>query len=946
MDQFSMVVAVILYLVYGGSFCLCILRRNCQVLEKKYFAPFLDINFNKCDQFEELNFTIAVHCDMVDNLSVTMKEIPLETDWLCLTQYQGVTVQAEAFSRLTSLKALFISGKVEFLPGSFTGLSQLSILWIESETLRDDTTFHKDTFCGLNSLQELKISGIDFSSFSFLIFNPLSQLDHLILDNNNMTHLSKLTTSLGKSKNLPNLRSLSVNNNIHNLTAKDCFRSPYPANDEQIAQYVDFNITFLDLSENQIVEIENNSLCNFPHLELFQVISFNNDIGKIFKSGIKTSKNILLLRFFKSSIKICKCAFQFKTVKLLVISSSLKKIDTFTGSCKTLRILDLSYNFIQKFSLKQFQRLTSLLSLNLSHNALENLNICQDESTPRMQLVYLNVSFNLFTRLYKGQFACLKKLQVLSLENNNINIIENLSFNGLSHLHVLNLQYNTLSTINNFTFANLFLLMHLNLYGNIIYEYDPDAFNNLQKLQELMMTSHLTNFLFLSKYLQLPLTHLMVMAEYMILGGDFYYSFSQLQVLEIDAFNISSTCSSQSAFHKVEALYLKCIAYYECNTPETHPLLMFTNLERLNYIGNDEDFSDVTLNSLKDVPLKFLYLQDTEILLNYGQVNVHKMFQGLSQLKVLHLQNSGINNLDSKDMFADLHQLEFIFIENQDIQEVNEAAFDSMPNLRYIYFLETTFPCNCKFKGLLSWLQSGTMVSIINFHNQSCQINQNTSNLISFLQSNCHTDLDLIIFVVTFVFTLLFISISLLYETIWWYILYLVYTVKCWLNHRQWGGEHYEYDAFVSYSTHDELWVNEKLLPSLEQNGPPFFRVCIHNRDFEVGKDIVENIMDSIYNSRWTVCVITRTYLHSNWCSLEMRMATYRLLAESKDSLILVFLDKISKEEIQHYHILTKLLDKKTYLDWPEDENGQKLFWARLRKVIAKSGRRASVRNY
>lgn len=937
-------VALIFFFISGGSFCWCLLRRKCQVLEKKYFAPFLDLNFNKCDEFEELDFTIAVHCDMVDNLNVTLKEIPLETDWLCLTQYQGVIVQAEAFSQLTSLKSLSISGNAEFLPGAFTGLSKLSVLWIESETFRDDTTFHKDTFCGLQSLQILKICGINFSSFSFSIFNHLSQLDHLILENNNMTYLSKLTTLLGKSRNLPNLHKLSVFNNINVLREEDCFRSPYPTTDGQIAQYVDFNITFLDFRKNLISNVETNSLCNFPHMEAFQVIYAPFDTEQIHKSGIRTSKVISLSQVFSTSIEICKCALQFKVEELFVITSGLKEIDTFTGSCKTLRNLDLSYNFIKSVSLKQFQRLNNLVSLNLSQNNLENLDICHDESTPRMELVYLNISQNMLTRLYKGQFACLKKLQILSLENNNINIIEDLSFDGLSHLSILNLKNNNLFTISNSTFANLFSLTHLNLYENTIYEHGSKVFKDLKKLQELMMTYDVDDFIEWINCFSLPLTHLMAKTKYMMFESEFYHGFSQLQVLELDVLEIFANCSSQYVFRKVNKLYLKNIRQYECFMPETHPLLSFTNLERLYYSGSSQDFSDITLNSLKDVPLKFLYLEDTERLIKNGRLKVHKLFQGLSKLKVLHLQNSGINNLDSKDMFIDLHQMEFLVIENQDIEEVNEAAFESMPNLKYIYFLQTTFPCKCKFKGLLSWLESDTRVSIINFHNQSCQITQNTSNLISFLHSNCHTDLDLIMFVLTFVITMLFMLTSLFYESIWWYILYLVYMVKCWLNHKQRDREHYEYDVFVSYNTHNEPWVTEQLLPSLEQNGPPFFRVCIHNRDFEVGRDIMENIMDSIYNSRWTVCVITRPYLYSNWCSLEMRMATYRLFDESKNSLILVFLDEISREELQHYHRLTKLLDKKTYLDWPDSENGQRLFWARLRKVIAKSGRKTSVK--
>ncbi|KAM5171914.1 toll-like receptor 13 [Mantella aurantiaca] len=562
-----------------------------------------------------------------------------------------------------------------------------------------------------------------------------------------------------------------------------------------------------------------------------------------------------------------------------------------------------------------------------------------------MKLVYLNVSYNYLTNLEKGQFSCLKKLQILSLENNKINHIEDFAFDGLPKLEVLNLQNNNLFSITEFTFGNLFSLRRLNLYENKIDTFCEKAFQDLGNLIELQFSYDEWKDIYFWETILSSLTHLSANSPDVITEEFFYYNFPQLQVLEIDAPLPNLKCID-SQFSKVKELHFRNILSFNfhCGEKPWNPLLNFTNLEKLYYFANLQDYSDLTLaNALKNAPLKFLYLQDTEKLIQYGRINVYEMFQGLSQLRVLHLRNSGIENLDSKDIFRDSDKLEILIIENQNIQEINETVFSWMPNLKYIHLLQTTFSCSCKFSGLLSWLESGTKVSI-NFPNQECQINQKSFNLVSFIHSNCHTDLDLIMFVVTFAFTVLFLCTSLFYESIWWYILYLIYTVKCLLNHRHQDGHIYEYDVFISYNTHNELWVTEKLLPNLEQNGPPFFRVCIHNRDFEVGRDIVENIMDSIYNSRWTVCVITRSYLQSNWCSLEMRMAMYRLLVESKDSLILVFLDRISKEELQHYHRLTKLLDKKTYLDWPSDESGQQLFWARLRKVIAKSGRRISIK--
>ena len=39
------------------------------------------------------------------------------------------------------------------------------------------------------------------------------------------------------------------------------------------------------------------------------------------------------------------------------------------------------------------------------------------------------------------------------------------------------------------------------------------------------------------------------------------------------------------------------------------------------------------------------------------------------------------------------------------------------------------------------------------------------------------------------------------------------------------------------------------------------------------GKPIIENITDAIYSSRKTICVISRHYLQSEWCSREIQIA-------------------------------------------------------------------------
>ncbi|KAM9308465.1 uncharacterized protein PAF06_012673 [Gastrophryne carolinensis] len=927
MNFHGLISATFLFLVSTCWFCHSLLQSNCGILEKKYYAPFIDLKFDDCKGFEDLDFSIAVTCDSVEDLHRALKEVPLETDWLCFTNYRGVKIEAGVFSQFSNLKSLYISGDADLLSGAFSGLAQLSTLWIES--LKHNTTFHEDTFYGLISLQELKISHISLSTFSLSILSHLHLLDHLILEDNNITYLSEVTTSLGIFQNLQKLSV--IYNEIHVLRSEDCFTTQ---NKESI-RFVDFNISYLDLSGNFLETIQNNSLCNFQHLKGFKA---ETNEENFLESGIKTIHFLWLSQRAYLPFQVCKYASKFQTEEMCLSFGNIMQIDTFSGSCESLKKLNTSENKIH-VHLKEFYKFYNLLELDLSRNQLEFLEICYNKSVPTIKLVYLSVSHNYLTSLQKGQFICLKHLQSLSLQNNRINLISDSAFDGLDQLQVLNLQYNSIIMIDYATLSNLFLLKNLNLYDNMIQFFHPLALKNLTLLQNLSLSYEDMIQLFSIIIIPESVRHFSVKADILQLLNEFGGDFPLLESLEIDSQEIIISCTK---FSQAKELHLKNIGSLRCQIPEQHPFLNSTKVEKLYYTGNREVFSDSTLrDALKYMPLlNFLYLQDTNNMVKYGHLNVYGMFKGLSYLKVLHLRNSGIEHWDSKDITRDFNELQFLFIENQGIEELQVTLFDLMPNLKYIYFLQTMFPCSCKFNELLSWLESGTRVSIINFHQQKCLINQNATNLISFLRSRCQTRLDLMIFLVTFHFTLLFLCISLFYESIWWYLLYLIYTLKCWLNHREQGMGQYDYDVFVSYNSHDEPWVLQELLPNLEQNGPPFFKVCIHNRDFEIGRDIVDNIMDSIYQSRWTVCIITPNYLQSNWCSLEMRMATYRLLAESKDSLLLIFLDKISREELQHYHRLTKLVDKKTYLDWPEDENAQQLFWARLRKVIAKSGRK------
>ncbi|NXW87688.1 TLR21 protein, partial [Alopecoenas beccarii] len=142
------------------------------------------------------------------------------------------------------------------------------------------------------------------------------------------------------------------------------------------------------------------------------------------------------------------------------------------------------------------------------------------------------------------------------------------------------------------------------------------------------------------------------------------------------------------------------------------------------------------------------------------------------------------------------------------------------------------------------------------------------------------------------------------------------------------------YDAFVSYSENDSDWVENTMVQELEQACPPF-RLCLHKRDFVPGKWIVDNIIDSIEKSHKTLFVLSEHFVQSEWCKYELDFSHFRLFDENNDAAILVLLEPIQSEAIpKRFCKLRKIMNTKTYLEWPPGEEQQKIFWENLKGAL------------
>ncbi|XP_035282475.1 toll-like receptor 1 [Anguilla anguilla] len=144
-------------------------------------------------------------------------------------------------------------------------------------------------------------------------------------------------------------------------------------------------------------------------------------------------------------------------------------------------------------------------------------------------------------------------------------------------------------------------------------------------------------------------------------------------------------------------------------------------------------------------------------------------------------------------------------------------------------------------------------------------------------------------------------------------------------------GVHFH--AFVSYSQQDADWVNGRLLPGLEEGGA--LRICHHERNFVPGKTIVENIVRCVERSYRCIFVLSSHFVRSSWCHYELYFAQHQRLSRGSDSVILVLREPLPQYLIpSKFYQLKAMMARRTYLEWPQDPNKQRLFWAHLRAAL------------
>ncbi|CAC5402886.1 TLR13 [Mytilus coruscus] len=622
-----------------------------------------------------------------------------------------------------------------------------------------------------------------------------------------------------------------------------------------------------------------------------------------------------------------------------------------------LQVLILRHNRIENITANALSKLIHLRHLDLSGNGRMNftqLAACLENiKSPNITILHLN-SFGWNEEqpnIYKA--ISRYKIQVLGMSQNNFkslnmsrlgqyvpnltslnvayNDIENIIPGQLKKLEIWRIHHNYVD-VNNALFnssgtCNFPSLKILNLTSNFV-NYFENRFSCLEKLEVLVLDRNPVKKILKDTFVDLPSLQVLHLNHL----GDRLYN--------IEAFPFRSKTLKELSFSRNHFAFMKSARYLYFNSTQ-----IFRGIPNLEAIDLSENYFDLSDGILPEMISHLTNLTRITIKSCKFQTIPFGIFSKMKRLEVLNLTKNHIISWNGTEVFGSISSLKTLRLNFNYINVFNDTSFPEslMANLTSIDLAGNPFFCSCKNLWFRKWIHFWRIKrpSIFKGYpaNYLC-INPpelHNTELKNYFPSDdeCYPEkmnATLQSFIVLSLIGIFgVILVSLIYKGRW-HIRYCIYLQR--VKQRGYislnSGDSFLYSGFVVYSDEDRHWVFSKFLKIVEEENDQ--TLCIHHRDFEVGKLIVDNIADCIAQSKKIILVLSRTMMTSDWCLFETRLAQRKFLNDDTGSLIIIMLENIQKKDMPHS--LRELVDLTTYITWSEEPEIQDRFWTNVLKSI------------
>lgn len=655
-------------------------------------------------------------------------------------------------------------------------------------------------------------------------FPLLYQLKELDIRNCSILYLSK-----DCFKNIPNLEKLFLSMNQFVFISDETF-SYLPLLQHLDMSYNNYTIQLISpttYKEDPYSVITEGLLLNSTTFKCLKELRFLDfSYTKIAPSSAKAfsflGKKLQQLSLCNTGIQIIPYGMFLDTdIRILDISgnpstSPFMAVDTFRGLENKLEILSYEYSNVKQLSWLEY--LNSLVILKLKGNNINQLNKNIFQNLTKIEL--MDLSSNHISNWYNRVFEHNLELKILNVRDNNINIMSNEMFNDFAYLEFLSIG-------NNNFICNCLLRDFIDMAkeNNLNINCSVRSFKNSKLINRTV--------------------------DYELIGDDY-------NVIER---------VYQDYFSNVDVSYMN----------------LQNNYQKINNkiykIATQSKIYDDTYQSKKKEIVSSVRIKTSNIIVECNRTAIRR-----SPIMI-------DDNDNDKDDDDDLDPNENETIESDDDYDNPSKQDGEEHNSEIIYF---TFQ--------LMDFNENDYICI----NSTTNVEYQFSNIERCVTDHIRWDNDLVniknsantIAIVLICLTVVLLFYMLCYYK-WWYIRYFFILIKnatilTFLDKEndfikkqknsnnpddgttsEDGSQqsNFSYDVFVSYCDENRNWILNEFLPNIDDDE---INVCLHERDFQVGLSILENIISCMDRSRVLLLIVSESFLLSQWCQFEMHLAQYR----------------------------------------------------------------------
>lgn len=685
----------------------------------------------------------------------------------------------------------------------------------------------------------------------------------------------------------------------------------------KIPQALPKNLLYLDISNNNLVSLDNGSIARY---RLLQNLSLSEN--KLQEVSIGTFASNIHLRNLDISFN------RILTIEVMFnVSHDLKSSEIQTLNFEKLHCTYGVSQIMRMYHVASLQH-TGLLELNLASNRINSFELGVLNLLPK-SLRVLNIADNVLSfGFYIMEFASLSNVQIL-----------NVSFQNSFHQVGTNGDF--------FEHCNDSRILTCNCEGlrknsNSWKKYDnlatpisfPENLDNYSKkanftvylpknLRRLYYHDNLNKMFipFLPVGLNNKLTHLFVSRNI------FYEVIGPLTGME----------------------HVRYIDFSEnfCKSIAKSFLNPFTSLEFLNASNNA--LAQVFEND-KNGELFMYQKRLSNLDLSFNRIaHLPKLvFQHNCNMSHLNLSYNALSDFVVKiDHMRNLTRLDLSYNQLSELgPEIRSSLNTFATRTIQVNLVGNNMKCSCENLDFLKWIRDSKHIDFVSVNDYTCSFGNETATsfneigqIVQILEKKCSSYTIIIVLMTTLIIVSMTTTVSRILYRYRWKLRYMYYVAKEKYkseSHLCEGRDRssFRFDAFISYADEERLFVFN-LVKYLEEECN--LRLCIHHRDFIPGTGIADNITNAIHCSRHTVCFMTSHFLQSHWCMFELNMARMEAIY-SRNGQNVLFLVALEKGTMKNLPLqLMDLVDSNSYLEYPGEESGIEIaaFRTKLGETLA-----------